>query len=244
MYYVLMNGSQLGPYSQTQLKMMWGNGTITADAQCWKEGMTEWISIEDVILERNTTAVLSPKPVQNNAITSNSEGVLRLHGKVLAPSDTGRRFLAFVIDYSLILALMFYVPLWMGYPEDPENAVIVMIVMLLCVVFKDLPCGGRSLGRLITGCFLIDVPRSQPATISQSIRRNAAQALWLFGPWLLLPVLEWVLPKSAGILTHALAVMFLTYTIIVINSCSNATGQGCWDAPFGTCVMSKQKRPD
>jgi uncharacterized RDD family membrane protein YckC len=42
MYYVLLNGTQTGPYSLDQLKELWKENKVNAETLFWQEGMAEW----------------------------------------------------------------------------------------------------------------------------------------------------------------------------------------------------------
>jgi len=42
---LVMNGKQSGPFTKSQIQSMWSTGQVTADAICWKKGMTVWVPI-------------------------------------------------------------------------------------------------------------------------------------------------------------------------------------------------------
>ena len=49
-YFVTLDGSDIrGPYSKVQLKIMYSNGTLTANAFCCPDGEDDWQPIDDVV---------------------------------------------------------------------------------------------------------------------------------------------------------------------------------------------------
>ncbi|MDP1590655.1 MAG: DUF4339 domain-containing protein [Prosthecobacter sp.] len=244
MFYTLKNDEQCGPYSEAQLKAMWANGSVTADVLCWREGMAEWMPVDAVLGEP------AQDPPEIEVMTTEGSETPSLNGKELIPSGSIRRFSALVIDYAAILALAYNFPIWIGCPEDPQHGLIASFILVACVILKDSPFHGRSLGRLLTGCYLIDLPESKPATLSKSVRRNAAQALWLFGLFPLLFLMDWLFKSSnsdiikilIGLGSMVMPIVILVYLITIAMSFNNPTGQGVWDVPFKTCVMNKKKR--
>src|SRR5688500_2175185 len=49
MYHYSVNGQQLGPVSEEQLRQMVAAGTLAADTPIWKEGMANWQPIASVL---------------------------------------------------------------------------------------------------------------------------------------------------------------------------------------------------
>jgi hypothetical protein len=71
-YYLLLNDEQKGPYTIGQLRAMWRSGAITADAQYWEDGLTEWLpvsSLADQLDAPQHQAVHSPQPIQPPALS-------------------------------------------------------------------------------------------------------------------------------------------------------------------------------
>jgi hypothetical protein len=208
--------------------------------------MAEWMSVDEVLGK----SVQDPSEIEISKTEMLMSESPSLDGKELVPSGSIRRYLAFVIDYAAILALAYNFPIWIGCPKDPAHEVIASFVLLSCVILKDIPFHGRSLGRLLTGCYLIDLSKSQPAAFSKSMRRNATQALWLFGFFPLLILMDGVFQSTnsdilkilIGLGSRAMPIMILVYFITIATSFNNPTGQGVWDDPFKTCIMNKKKR--
>ena len=48
-YYILVNGTQQGPYSIEQLKEMWTSGKITKKVKVWYEGLGDWRTFESIL---------------------------------------------------------------------------------------------------------------------------------------------------------------------------------------------------
>ena len=49
-YYVVINGTQSGPYTIGQLRAMWTSGALTSDTQYWCEGLQDWKPLRDIAL--------------------------------------------------------------------------------------------------------------------------------------------------------------------------------------------------
>jgi hypothetical protein len=47
-YYLWQNDTQIGPFSENQLKTMWSGGQLTINSFYWKEGMPEWSTLAEL----------------------------------------------------------------------------------------------------------------------------------------------------------------------------------------------------
>ena len=61
--YITDGAEQKGPYLLPQVKAMWLNGQLTADALYWSDGMSDWSSLADLM---QTTAGLENPEAQEN----------------------------------------------------------------------------------------------------------------------------------------------------------------------------------
>lgn len=67
-YYIFQNEEQKGPFTISQLKMMWGTGAITTQTLYWQDGFSEWRPLSEIIDEIEP----SPSSVSSTADLSNS----------------------------------------------------------------------------------------------------------------------------------------------------------------------------
>lgn len=49
--FIYDNGTQLGPLTPVQVQAMLSDGTVSREAFYWKEGMTEWRNVEELVRE-------------------------------------------------------------------------------------------------------------------------------------------------------------------------------------------------
>ena len=64
-YFYATNGQQAGPVNYDALKSLFGNRTINANTLIWKQGMTNWISLQNVPELQNLLGSVPP-PLPNN----------------------------------------------------------------------------------------------------------------------------------------------------------------------------------
>jgi hypothetical protein len=236
MYYILEGGSQLGPYTLNQMRVMWANGSLSATALCWAEGMANWEPVE-----RHVILAVQHNPVQRSTkLTIAPNGDLCLDNIKLVPASGARRFVSFIFDIVLTLFLMFKIPGWLGLYKDPGASIAPVVILFICAIAKDVPFGGRSLGRFLTRSYLIDVPKAEVAKALRSMTRNSILVLYLFGPWLALAVLGLLMPWFSA-LAFPFAIGYNAYLVALLLSRDNESGQGHWDMPLGTRVMTKGK---
>lgn len=62
MYHIALNGQQSGPYTIDQLKEYAVTGQFTKLHHAWKQGMTEWIQVEDIAELAGVFAQVPPPP--------------------------------------------------------------------------------------------------------------------------------------------------------------------------------------
>jgi len=61
MYFLHLNGTQVGPYSIEQLRTYWKNGEVTGQSLYWQEGMPNWLpldSIKDLFVETSSARAI------------------------------------------------------------------------------------------------------------------------------------------------------------------------------------------
>lgn len=111
MLYIYRNGEQLGPYSEANVENFLKNGTLDYTDLIWKEGWTDWKSVEDVFprVNHNLSVSLTPpavpplEPRQARSITKSKWGKIAIYALAIA----GVFYLAspYLATYQLINAL-------------------------------------------------------------------------------------------------------------------------------------------
>ncbi len=65
MYYLMLEGTQSGPYSPGQVREMWSNGSVNGETLYWQEGYTEWLPLSTIADEfegEKTTVPVAWRP--------------------------------------------------------------------------------------------------------------------------------------------------------------------------------------
>jgi hypothetical protein len=83
-YWIFKDGKALGPYAESQLRTMWQNGIITADAICCKEGDEAWLPVSSVVIgEKSVSApprpslqTRAPRPQPQTRLTTYTKDAL------------------------------------------------------------------------------------------------------------------------------------------------------------------------
>ena len=78
--HISRNGQQEGPYSIQQIQQMLADGSITASALSWKEGLSQWVPLSQIISSLPTEPSHStPPPVPvASVVTTQHTGIGRL----------------------------------------------------------------------------------------------------------------------------------------------------------------------
>lgn len=79
-YLIFQNGEQKGPFTLLQLRAMWSSGAITVQTLYWQEGQPEWLPLEPMLNQLESSSVSSagvtypiqPAP-QMNVFSGNEE---------------------------------------------------------------------------------------------------------------------------------------------------------------------------
>ena len=79
--FIHKNDEQLGPYQETEIKVFIQEGRITLENLGWKEGMSDWKPLKEII---NSKTTHPSKPSKNNFLKSKKSLVLGLSCSFLA----------------------------------------------------------------------------------------------------------------------------------------------------------------
>ena len=67
LFYLWQDGQRKGPFTLEQLRSMWKSGFVTVKTLYWKEGMGQWVPLENIhtLLEGTISAVPIVAPITN-----------------------------------------------------------------------------------------------------------------------------------------------------------------------------------
>jgi hypothetical protein len=80
-YWIFKDGKALGPYAESQLRTMWQNGIITADALCCKEGEETWLPVSNVVSGEKSVSTPPLPSLQTRAPRPQSQTRLTTYNK-------------------------------------------------------------------------------------------------------------------------------------------------------------------
>jgi uncharacterized membrane protein len=69
-YYVAVNGERSGPYTLEQISAACGSGQIVRQTLMWREGLSQWLSAEQVLQGSGVVFADAPPPVPAAAVTA------------------------------------------------------------------------------------------------------------------------------------------------------------------------------
>ena len=61
-YYLYLNGQQIGPYTEEQIRNLIAAGTVAQTDLCWQEGMAEWQPLYTMLSFVQVAAAAVPPP--------------------------------------------------------------------------------------------------------------------------------------------------------------------------------------
>ncbi len=80
-WHYAIDGQQLGPISEGDLKQLYASGEITANDLVWREGLDDWVSYGSVFSE--------PQPTEGGAPVETAEPVAAASGASAIPGFKG-----------------------------------------------------------------------------------------------------------------------------------------------------------
>ena len=87
-YYLSKSGVTTGPYTMSQLKTMWQNGSVTADCLCWTDGFDEWVNVSNILESQPSDSPQSdPKSISSKHRDSKSQIPQTIPASSCAPAQ-------------------------------------------------------------------------------------------------------------------------------------------------------------
>jgi hypothetical protein len=71
--FIYKNDQQLGPFDETQIKTGLWKGEFEIDDFAWKEGLTEWVKLGDLLKDEEKTPKIQKNAVENRNIIHREE---------------------------------------------------------------------------------------------------------------------------------------------------------------------------
>jgi hypothetical protein len=104
--YLSIDGKQVGPYTQDQLRQAINQGQVTRETPAWHEGLTEWIHVGGLINEQPGSAWVPPPLSQAPLLSKSSANSVT--GQQMSITDG--LFLGFRIAPYVLGILFFFMP--------------------------------------------------------------------------------------------------------------------------------------
>jgi len=179
-YYIALNGSQAGPFIESQIREKIASGEITGETLVWKEGMADWLPLGAVL----------PSLLAGPSTGNPAPGVPPVSGDWVLAS-LGSRFLAAVIDGIpiLLIAVAFAVVMGVSRADKFEDlpgpaqlaviggglgALVLLGVVQMYMLVKFSQTIGKRLCKIRIYDFKTGVPADWIHTIILRILANAA----------------------------------------------------------------------
>jgi uncharacterized RDD family membrane protein YckC len=178
-YYLYLNNEQRGPYTAGQLRSMWQTGTLTTHTLYRQGSAPELFELSKIahLLDSSSSSLQLPEPKPSPLTPA----------EVIAnAAPSGRRFLAFMIDY-VSASMIAFAGIFAIMNGNKSVGIWLFTLGWTYCIYKDAFWRGRSVGKRLLGLVIVSRRTGLPIGRLRALWRGAA--FFVAYVTLLLPVI-------------------------------------------------------